>query len=202
VIVVSGSCLGVIRSKYPDYASKPGVEIVHATEAIAELIEDGSLKLNQPVHQKVTYHDPCYLGRQSEPTPEWKGEEKIALGVMTYTEPPRPVNFGTNGVFEAPREILGAVPGLDFIEMQRVREYAYCCGGGGGAPEAYPELARTAAEHRLEEARSTGAETLVTACASCMGQLAGAQNGQDEAVARMRVVDVIDLAFEAAGLKE
>jgi Fe-S oxidoreductase len=198
VVTVSGSCLGAFRSKYPEYARALGIEVVHATEVLAELVSDGRLKLERPVMARVTYHDPCYLGRQSEPFIEWHGQTKTALGVMTYTEPPKPINYGTRGVFDPPRTLLRAIPGLDFREMYRIREYAFCCGGGGGVPLAYPELARSATLHRLEEARAVGADRLVTACSHCERQFAAAQSG-DEA---MPVLDIIELVHSAAGLPE
>jgi Fe-S oxidoreductase len=51
--------------------------------------------------------------------------------------------------------------------MERTREYAWCCGAGGGAREAYPDFASWTAGQRVEEAQSTGAEAIVTACGGC-----------------------------------
>jgi Fe-S oxidoreductase len=192
IVVSSGSCLGSFRSKYPEYARKPDVETLHATELLQQLITDGRLNLPKPIKKKVTYHDPCYLGRQSEPYVDWKGEEKTTLGVMTYKDPPKPICYGTDGVYDAPRAILQAIKGLEFKEMYRIREYSYCCGAGGGATQSYPELARSATMHRIEEARDVGAELLVTACAHCEMQFTSlSENG-------MPAVDVIDLVYEAA----
>lgn len=195
VVVVSGSCLGSFRSKYGEYARSPEVDILHATEFLHQLLKEGRLTLPRPVNKKVTYHDPCYLGRQSEPHVEWKGVEKTTLGVMTYRDPPKRINYGVNGVYDPPRAILRAIEGLEFKEMHRIREYSYCCGGGGGVPLTYPELARSAASHRIEEARDVGAELLVTACARCEAQFNDVPSG-------MPVADVIDLVFAAAGLEE
>jgi Fe-S oxidoreductase len=195
VVVASGSCLGSLRSKYGEYARQPGIEILHATEVLAQLIAAGKLRLSKPVKQKVTYHDPCYLGRQSEPFSAWKGVEKTTLGVMTYRDPPKKINYGVNGVYDPPRAILQAIPGLEFKEMHRVREYSYCCGGGGGVPLSDPELARAAASHRIEEARGVGADLMVTACARCEVQFRNVPSG-------LPVADVIDLVFQAAGLEE
>ena len=80
------------------------------------------------------------------------------------------------GVYEAPRNILRAVPGVELVEMPRNRRWAWCCGGGGGVPEAYPELARWNAEDRLKEARETGAELMVTASAVCLKSFGSVDN--------------------------
>jgi len=198
VVAVSGSCLGAIRSKFPAYAAVPGAEVVHATEFLWKLIRERALSLPRPVHRKVAYHDPCYLGRQSEPPVAWEGETRVTHGCMTYHVPDRPVNRGVNGVYDAPRSILRAIRGLEFVELYRIREYSFCCGGGGGVPEAYPNLAASAAAHRLAEARAVGAEHLVTACHHCRRTLAACGEGGPEAP--MPVLDVIDLVYEAAGL--
>jgi Fe-S oxidoreductase len=200
VVAASGSCLGAFRSKFPEYAAAPGVEVVHATEYLWRLIEARALRLPRPVRRMVTYHDPCHLGRQSEPPVTWQGETRVTHGCMTYHVPDRPVNRGVNGVYDAPRSILRAIPCLEFVEMYRIREYAFCCGGGGGVPEAYPELAASAAAHRLAEARAVGAAELVTACHHCRRTLAGA--GDRDAGAPMPVLDVIDLVSEAAGIQD
>ena len=45
-------------------------------------------------------------------------------------------------VYQAPRAILRSIPGVELVEMERNQRWAWCCGGGGGVPEAYPELAQ------------------------------------------------------------
>jgi Fe-S oxidoreductase len=195
VVVTSGATLGLLRSKYPEYAGQPRVEVLHVTEYIERLLRGGRLALSRPVNRTVTYHDPCYLGRQSEPPVAWQGEKKVDRGCMAYTRPPRPVNTGADGVYEAPRRILRAIDGLDFKEMWRIREYAFCCGGGGGVPYAYPELAGSAAAHRLDEAADTGADLLVTACDHCVENFNRfGENGKGK---RIPVMNMVDLVYEA-----
>jgi Fe-S oxidoreductase len=113
---------------------------------------------------------------------------------MTYFMPPKPINYGAGGVFDAPRQVLRAIPGLQLVEMQRIHEYAYCCGGGGGVPDTHPDVARTAAQERLEEAGVTGADILVTACQHCRSNLTRWQG--DETIP---VVDLVDIVYEAVG---
>ena len=195
IVTLCGEDLGILRSKYPLYNQALKAKVLHASEYILYLIQSGKLRLTHPIAQRVTYHDPCYLGRQSEPPTKWHGEERQTHGVMRYFTPPKPLNYGVNGVFDAPRKILQSIPDLHFTEMHRVREYAYCCGGGGGVPDAHPNVARSAANQRLAEARDVDAEVLITACQHCRHNLTRWQNGTS-----MPVMDLVDLIYTAAGL--
>src|SRR5262245_16211648 len=71
------------------------------------------------------------------------------------------------GVYEAPRNILRAIPGLQLVEMKRNRRWSWCCGGGGGVPEADPDLAQWCATDRLREAGESGAEMVLTSSTLC-----------------------------------
>ena len=195
VVTLCGEDLGMLRSKVPAAFRAPKAKVVHASEFLLALIQRGRLRLGRPVDRCVTYHDPCYLGRQSEPPLAWRGEERQTLGVMRYFTPPKPINYGTGGVFDAPRQVLGRIPGLHFVEMHRIREYAYCCGGGGGVPEAHPNVARSAALQRVAEARDVGAEALVTSCQHCRGNLTRWQEAD-----ATPVIDLVDLVYIAAGM--
>ena len=68
-------------------------------------------------------------------------------------------------VFDAPRNVIENVANL--VEMENIRENSLCCGAGGGVKSAYPEIADQMAKTRLEQAKKTGCETLVTACPFC-----------------------------------
>ena len=196
IVTLCGEDLGILRSKYPRYSRAPRAKVLHASEFLLSLIQKGRLRLTRPLNQKVTYHDPCFLGRQSEPPTEWQGEERQTHGVMRYFTPPKSINYGTGGVFDSPRKVLHAIPGLRFVEMHRIREYAYCCGGGGGVPDAHPNVARSAALQRLDEACDVGAERLVTACLHCRQNLTRWQDGTSS----ISVLDLVDLVYTAAGM--
>jgi Fe-S oxidoreductase len=76
------------------------------------------------------------------------------------------------GVYDAPRNILRAIPEIQLVEMERNRRWAWCCGGGGGVPEADPELAHWSAADRMREAEATGAELILTSSALCQRSFA------------------------------
>ena len=175
------------------------VEVLHIAEYMARLMKEGKLTLNREVPMRVTYHDPCHLGRLGEAWTPWSGTYKKVLNTMTITDPPREVLFGNNGVYNAAREVLNGIPGLEFVEMERIREYSFCCGAGGGAKEAYPDFALMAGNERIQEAKSTGAEALVTACPWCERNFKDAVQENNE---KMAVFDVVELVLKAMGINE
>jgi Fe-S oxidoreductase len=61
--------------------------------------------------------------------------------------------------------------------MERNQRWAWCCGGGGGVPEAYPELAQWNAQDRMREAADTGAELVLTSSALCQRSFANFSGG-------------------------
>ncbi|HEX7391693.1 MAG TPA: (Fe-S)-binding protein [Thermoplasmata archaeon] len=86
-----------------------------------------------------------------------------------------PCHLGRHsGVYDSPRRLLRAIPGVKLVEMENSRELARCCGGGAGVKTAYPELSRKAALRRIREAEATGADTVVTACPFCVQTLRAA----------------------------
>lgn len=94
-------------------------------------------------------------------------------------------------VYQAPRTILRSIPGIELVEMERNRRWAWCCGGGGGVPEAYPELAQWNAEDRLREAAETGAELVLTSSALCQRSFAGCSRNS------LATQDLLDFVCQA-----
>jgi Fe-S oxidoreductase len=162
VITSCAECYGTLKGFYPRIL-KLDFEVLHITEVIQSLLKEGKIKLKKNFNMKVTYHDPCLLGRLSELYVPWNGQIK-AFG---YHEPPKQWRRGTNGVYEAPREILSMIPGIKLVEMTRNEENAFCCGGGGGVSVAFPDFAQWVTLERLDEAKSTGAEAIVSCCPFC-----------------------------------
>jgi len=137
---------------------------LHYSEFFLALIESGRLRPSNVVDGKdvYTYHDPCYLGRH-------------------------------NGIYDAPRKLLHSLPGLKLVEMERSRDRSFCCGGGDVIlwHEIEQEDMRMA-EKRLQMARQTGANILVTACPFCLIHFEDAIKTaglEDE----MKVVDLMEL---------
>jgi len=199
VVTVCGACLGALRSKYSEYGGELEVEVMHATELLERLIRKNKLKLPRFLPYKVTYPDPCYLGRKAERFAAWKGIEKKVFGQMTIHIPPKKIRYGTEGVFDPPRMILKKLDGIVFNEMYRTREYSLCCGGGGGSSDEYEEMSMQAAAERIHEARSLGAEYLITSCSHCIRQFEKA-NRKSGSRKKVHVINIIDLVYEAADI--
>jgi Fe-S oxidoreductase len=184
-------CYQTFKVLYPKLGLASRVKPWHTTEYLASLIEQGRLRPSKRVDATVTYHDPCHLGRLSEPWIPWQGVQRERH--MRVYDPPRTFRRGTYGVYDPPRQVLNSIPGLKLVEMNRVREYAWCCGAGGGVKETNPEFARWTAAERLKEAESTGAEAIVTACPHCsqnFKSLSGDGPG-------LKVYDVVELLDKA-----
>jgi Fe-S oxidoreductase len=162
LITGCAECFGTFRGGYPRFAEL-GFEVFHVSEVLLKALREGRLKLSRRLDLKVTYHDPCLLGRLSEKYVPWNGEIQ-AFGLHV---PPKQWRRGTDGVYEAPRELLRSIPGVALAEMERNEENSFCCGAGGGVPAAFPEFAQWAAAERLDEARSTGVDALVSCCPFC-----------------------------------
>ncbi len=127
------------KNLYPKINIEMKFEVLHIVEYLDQLIKEGKIKFIREVPKKVTYHDPCHLGR----------------------------HLGDDGVYEPPREVLKSIPGVELVEMERNRENAWCCGAGAGVSQANPDFALWTANERLKEAKATGATALVTSCPWC-----------------------------------
>jgi Fe-S oxidoreductase len=181
-------CYQYYKVLYPKLGLDAGLKVTHITEKLADLAQQGLLKPTKAVDMTVTYHDPCHLGRLAEPWIAWQGVQRERH--FRVYDPPRTLRRGTHGVYEPPRDLLKSIPGLELVEMDRVREYAWCCGAGGGLRETNPEFAAWTAGERLAEARATGAEALVTSCPHCARNLA--PSGSD-----LRVYDIVEILDKA-----
>jgi Fe-S oxidoreductase len=108
--------------------------------------------------------------------------------VVTYHDP---CHLGRHcGVYDAPRDILRSIPGVEFREMRFIRENSWCCGAGGGVKTGFKERAVDMAVGRLEQAEETGAEYIVTACSFCYQNLL---DGIKKSGSSLKMIDLIEL---------
>jgi heterodisulfide reductase subunit D len=107
---------------------------------------------------------------------------------VTYHDP---CDLGrTSGVYDAPRNVIRAIPGVNFVEMEHHHEYSLCCGGGGDVEMADADLTAAVARRRIEEAKATESKVLLSACQQCKRTLAIAARREK---VRVRVMDVAEL---------
>jgi Fe-S oxidoreductase len=192
IVTSCADCYHTFSRLYPPLGEQ--FEVIHTVQYLDRLIKEGKIKFSQTVPIRVTYHDPCHLGRRGEPYIPWNGKEIKVKGQIVIYEPKKPRYNGAWGVYDPPRDILKSIPGLELVEMERIKEYAWCCGSGGGSREAYPDFSSWTASERIEEAKATGAEALVSACGWCERNFLDAVNTAGE---KMKVLDITDLVKQA-----
>ncbi len=164
------SCAGCFKTIRNDYPLLEGLsfEVLHITEYILRLVEEGKLELTEPLDMKVTYHDPCHLGRAS-------------------------------GIYEEPRRVLGIIPGLELVEMERHREYSRCCGAGGGLRAGFPDVQAKVADARVRDAEAAGVSDFVTACPFCYQSL---RDGIRRTDSKLRMWEITELVVKALSKDE
>ena len=166
------SCPEGYRTFKEDYPLlvKLDCEVQHITELLAEEIDKGNLTF-RAYKRKVTYQDPCRLGRHL-------------------------------GIYEAPRKILQAIPGIELVEMNQNRDEAICCGTSCFTNcDAFAEDIRI---ERLREAKATRADTLITSCPKCQIHFRcaqidkGTEKGPDVDI---EILDIVNLVANTLGDK-
>ncbi len=191
VVTPCADCFACFSVLYDKVGRKPAVEVLHITQYLERLVREGKLVLKNSLPVRATYHDPCHLGRLGEPWVHWNGKEyKPKEAGMWLHDPPKKYRRGTFGIYDPPRNLLKSIPGVDFVEMYRIREYGWCCGAGGGVIDAYPEFATWTGAERLREAKAVGAEAIVSACPWCKRVFldAAAETGDT-----IEVLDILEL---------
>ena len=167
IVFSCAECYRTFKEDYPKYVSID-CELQHISELLCERIDKDGLGLKE-VKKKVTYHDPCRLGRHL-------------------------------GIYEPPRDVLKAIPGMELVEMNRNREDSLCCGTSAFTNcDLYSKQIRI---ERLLEAKSTGAEVLITSCPKCQIHFKcamvskGKEKGPDVEIAVMDLAEFVASALE------
>jgi heterodisulfide reductase subunit D len=159
IITYCPECYACLKNDYPKVLNNLEIQVVSLVELIAPLIKDKKL-IPGKLEKKVTYHDPCTLGRGFR-------------------------------IFEAPRQLLKGIKGLDLVEMEYNRERSLCCGAN---PWAYcNSVNRQIQGQRLAQAEAVAAEILVTACPKCQIHLKCAQQCEGSQAAQIEIQDLASL---------
>ncbi len=168
IITFSPHAYNAMKNYYHQYGGF--FEVFHYTQILYSLIENGKINKLKSPNTKITFHDPCFLGR-------WNEE------------------------YEAPRAILSAVEGAEFVEMDKNREGAVCCGGGGGnfQIDLLGGSENSPARRRVREAYKTGANILAVACPKCLVMLNDAVTSE-ELADRLEVMDISEIVTKGFSL--
>ena len=169
IVTACPHCFNTLKNEYSDLGGK--YEVVHHSELIQSLINDGKLQLEgSSIYKgkKITFHDPCYLGR-------------------------------ANDVYEAPRDMIVKLD-AELTEMKKCRSKGLCCGAGGAQmfKEAEPGNKEINIE-RTEHALETTPDFIATGCPFCNTMMTdGIKNAEKED--EVKVLDVAELIANAADL--
>lgn len=162
-------CFNTIKNEYPGLGGN--YEVIHHTQLIQQLIDEGKLKAEGGESfkgKRITYHDPCYLGRG-------------------------------NDVYEAPRKALEVLD-ADLVEMKRCRSNGLCCGAGGAQMFKEPEKGNKDINiERMSDVLESKATVVAAACPFCMTMLRDGvklSNKEQE----IQVLDIAEITARANGL--
>lgn len=181
IVVTCAHCFNTIKNEYPQLGGK--YEVVHHTQLLNRLVREKKL---------------VPVARPAE-RPGMSSNKDVASTAETVTYHD-PCYLGRhNGVYSPPRELIGALPGVELKEMERSGEKSFCCGAGGARMWMEEKLGTRINMNRTEEALATGAERIAIGCPFCRvmisdGLTAKQSEGQGEDV---EVVDVAQMLLAA-----
>jgi len=161
VVFECPGCMRTFREDVSDVLGEPlPFETVHIVEELARQVQEGRL-----------------------------GFDVLRAGtVVTYHDP---CTLGRGlGIYDAPRTVIEAMPGMRLAEMPRHGPDSYCCGAGAFVRYDYPDFADHTGKERFREVESTGAQIVLTACPECVTQL---QYVRGKLESPVQVMDLVSL---------
>ncbi len=169
IVTACPHCFNTLKNEYPELGGN--YEVIHHTQLIQELINQGKLTLEgggEFAGKKITFHDPCYLGR-------------------------------ANNVFEAPRSLIEKLDS-ELVEMKQCKSKGLCCGAGGAQMFKEAENGSKEINiERTEQALDVKPDIIATGCPFCNTMMTdGVKNFNKED--SVKVLDVAELIASAANL--
>ncbi|HEU4540690.1 MAG TPA: (Fe-S)-binding protein [Jiangellaceae bacterium] len=173
IVATCAHCFNTLKNEYAQLGLT--LDVVHHTQLLNRLVREGRL------------------------TPVTPANGEVAGRAVTYHDP---CYLGRhNKVYEPPRELVGALPGVELREMPRNSDRSFCCGAGGARMWMEERIGKRINTERTEEALATGAEAIAIGCPFCRvmlsdGLTAAQADGHGEGV---EVLDVAQMLL--AGVK-
>jgi Fe-S oxidoreductase len=168
IVTACPHCFNTLKNEYPQLGGN--YEVVHHTELLKALIDDGRLTIEggKFAGKKITFHDPCYLGR-------------------------------ANDVYEAPRELIQKLE-VELVEMKRCKSNGLCCGAGGAQMFKEPEKGdKDINVLRTEEAMEVKPNIIATGCPFCNTMMTDGVKAKDKEN-EIEVLDIAELIANAEDL--
>ncbi len=172
VLTTCPHCFNTMRNEYSQIAGKDwDVEVLHYTEYVERLIVEGRLKMA-----------------------DLAAGDTRGYGSVTYHDS---CYLGRhNGIYDAPRNIAQAVPGVDLREMSQCRSRGFCCGAGGG--RMWMEESGTRVNHiRTDHFLDTESDTVAVSCPFCLQMFEEGISAKGE-TGKKQARDLIEILDEAA----
>jgi Fe-S oxidoreductase len=171
IVVTCAHCFNTLSNEYPQLGGR--YEVVHHTQLLNRLVRE---------HRLVPVAPPAGGPGSS----------------VTYHDP---CYLGRhNGVYSPPRDLIEALPGVEYREMARSKETSFCCGAGGARMWLEESLGTRINDNRTAEAVATGADTIAIGCPFCrvmLGDGLAARQGAGQAGPDVQVADVAQLLLAA-----
>jgi len=164
ILTACPHCYNTIKNEFPQFGAK--YDVIHHTEFFLELIQQGRLRSNGTLMDRLTFHDSCYLGR-------WNG----------IMDAPRDLLLSINS-------------GRKLVEMERNRTEGFCCGAGGARMFMEETIGKRINHERAQEVIATGAAQVAAACPFCITMLSDGIADNNGKVEVKDIAEIVDKATE------
>lgn len=167
IITICPHCFNIFKNEYPDLGGN--YEVINYVQLLDKFMDEGKLRLDSSIlkNDRITFHDPCYLGR-------------------------------ANDIYDEPRSLLKSLT-TNYVEMERNKSFALCCGAGGA--QMFKEAEKGSKEvfiERTEDVLKTNPKIIATACPFCMTMMTDGlkYKNKEEEIKNYDIAELIAISLE------